>query len=131
MSTARRIAVIGVLALAGALVAGPAAGAKDKARTVPKQGTVTVGTVFERSKIPLHKWVLASHLFAAGKKGTSAKQMQRMLGLTYKSAWFMMMRLREASTDPTASPIGVVAGPTTTSASPAAIRSRLACPCAA
>jgi transposase-like protein len=61
--------------------------------------TVTVGTVFERSKIPLNKWVLASHLFASSKKGMSAHQLHRMLGITYKSAWFMLHRLREAATD--------------------------------
>ncbi len=61
-----------------------------------KQFSATVGTVFERSKIPLHKWVLAAHLMAASKKGMSAKQIERMLGVTYKSAWFMMHRLREA-----------------------------------
>jgi transposase-like protein len=70
------------------------------------QFSVTVGTVFERSKIPLHKWVLASHLFAASKKGMSSKQMERMLGVTYKTAWFMTMRLREASRDKYSTPIG-------------------------
>ena len=72
-----------------------------------EQYTVTVNTVMERSKIRLCKWVLASHLMAASKKGISSKQMQRMLGVTYKSAWFMTMRLREAmkpSAD--ASPMG-------------------------
>lgn len=58
--------------------------------------TVTVGTVFERSKIPLNKWVLASHLYAASKKGMSAHQLHRMLGVTYKTAWFMAHRIREA-----------------------------------
>ncbi|MEW9808771.1 IS1595 family transposase [Mesorhizobium marinum] len=58
--------------------------------------TVTVGTVFERSKIPLNKWVLASHLMAASKKGVSAHQLHRMLGVTYKTAWFMAHRIREA-----------------------------------
>ena len=58
--------------------------------------TVTVGTVFERSKIPLNKWVLASHLMAASKKGMSAHQIHRMLGVTYKTAWFMCHRIREA-----------------------------------
>jgi len=61
-----------------------------------EQFSVTVGTVFERSKIPLAKWLLAVHLMAAGKKGTSAKQIERMLGVTYKTAWFMMHRIREA-----------------------------------
>jgi|KBSSwiStaDraftv2_1062776.scaffolds.fasta_scaffold58777_6 transposase-like protein len=71
-----------------------------------EQFSVTVGTVFERSKIPLHKWVLASHLFAASKKGMSSKQIERMLGVSYKTAWFITMRLREAATDPSAEPMG-------------------------
>lgn len=61
-----------------------------------KQFTVMVGTVFERSHIPLNKWLLAAFLLCASKKGISAHQMHRMLGITYKSAWFMMHRLREA-----------------------------------
>jgi transposase-like protein len=60
------------------------------------QFTVTVGTVFERSHIPLNKWLLASFLICSSKKGVSAHQMHRMLGISYKSAWFMMHRLREA-----------------------------------
>lgn len=63
-----------------------------------KQFTVMVGTVFERSHIPLNKWLLAAFLLCASKKGVSAHQMHRMLGITYKSAWFMMHRLREAMT---------------------------------
>src|ERR1700744_1071335 len=63
-----------------------------------KQFTVMVGTVFERSHIPLNKWLLAAFLLCASKKGISAHQMHRMLGITYKSAWFMMHRLREAMT---------------------------------
>jgi transposase-like protein len=58
--------------------------------------TVTVGTVMERSKIPLAKWVLGFHLMAASKKGMSAHQLHRMLGVTYKTAWFMAHRIREA-----------------------------------
>lgn len=58
--------------------------------------TVTVGTVMERSKIPLAKWVLGFHLYAASKKGLSAHQLHRMLGVTYKTAWFMAHRIREA-----------------------------------
>jgi transposase-like protein len=61
-----------------------------------KQFTVTVGTVFERSHIPLNKWLMAAFLLCASKKGMSAHQMHRMLGITYKSAWFMCHRLREA-----------------------------------
>jgi transposase-like protein len=60
------------------------------------QFTVTVGTVFERSKVPLHKWVFANHLMCASKKGVSAKQLERMLGVTYKTAWFMAHRIRLA-----------------------------------
>lgn len=58
--------------------------------------TVTVGSVMERSKVPLHKWVFAFHLMAASKKGISAHQLHRMLGVTYKTAWFMEHRIREA-----------------------------------
>jgi transposase-like protein len=58
--------------------------------------TVTVGSVMERSKVPLHKWVFAFHLYASSKKGMSAHQLHRMLGVTYKTAWFMAHRIREA-----------------------------------
>jgi transposase-like protein len=61
-----------------------------------KQFTVTVGTVFERSKVPLHKWLLAVHLLTSSKKGMSAHQLHRMLDVTYKTAWFMAHRIREA-----------------------------------
>jgi transposase-like protein len=58
--------------------------------------TVRTGTVMERSHVPIHKWLLATHLMAASKKGMSAKQMERMLGITYKTAWFLCHRIREA-----------------------------------
>jgi transposase-like protein len=61
--------------------------------------TVTVGTLFERSHIPLHKWLMAFHLMSASKKGISSHQLHRMLGITYKSAWFMTHRIREAMTN--------------------------------
>ena len=61
-----------------------------------KKFTVTVGTVFERSHIPLTKWLAAFHLMCASKKGVSAHQGHRMLGITYKTAWFMWHRIREA-----------------------------------
>lgn len=61
-----------------------------------EQFTVTVKTVFERSKIPLTKWLAALFLMTASKKGVSAHQVHRMLGVSYKSTWFMMHRLREA-----------------------------------
>ena len=58
--------------------------------------TVTVGTLYERSHIPLHKWLAATHLMMASKKGMSAMQVHRMLGISYKSAWFMCHRIRES-----------------------------------
>jgi transposase-like protein len=61
-----------------------------------EQFTVTVGTVFERSKIPLSKWLAALFLMVSSKKGVSAHQVHRLLGISYKSTWFMMHRLREA-----------------------------------
>jgi transposase-like protein len=61
-----------------------------------QQFTVTVGTVFERSKIPLTKWFAALFLMTASKTGVSAHQVHRMLGISYKSTWFLMHRLREA-----------------------------------
>jgi transposase-like protein len=61
--------------------------------------TVTVGTLYERSKIPLNKWLAATHLMMASKKGISSHQMHRMLGISYKSAWFMMHRIRESLRD--------------------------------
>ena len=61
-----------------------------------KQFTVTVGTVFERSKVPLNKWLLATYLLTSSKKGMSAHQLHRTIGVTYKTAWFMLHRIREA-----------------------------------
>lgn len=61
-----------------------------------KDFSVTMKTVMERSHIPLHKWLLAFHLFTASKKGFSAHQLHRTLGITYRSAWFMAHRVREA-----------------------------------
>lgn len=65
-------------------------------RDCREQYTVTVGTVFERSKVPLYKWLLATYLLTTSKKGISAHQIHRMLGVTYKTAWFMCHRIREA-----------------------------------
>lgn len=70
-----------------------------KCASCASQFTVTVGTVFERSKIALNVWLQAVHLMCASKKGISAKQLERMLGVTYKTAWFMCHRIREAMTD--------------------------------
>lgn len=68
--------------------------------------TVTVGTVFERSHIPLTKWLYACHLMMSSKKGISAHQLHRTLRVTYKTAWFMAHRLREAMRDPAPKPMG-------------------------
>jgi transposase-like protein len=65
-----------------------------------KQFTVTVGTIFEGSHIGLHKWLLAFYLLCSSKKGMSAHQLHRMLGVTYKSAWFMAHRIRYAMEQP-------------------------------
>ncbi len=67
-----------------------------KCRDCSKPFTVTVGTLFERSHIPLSKWLLAVHLLSASKKGMSSHQLHRMLGVTYKTAWFMSHRIRES-----------------------------------
>jgi transposase-like protein len=64
-----------------------------------RQFTVTVGTVMERSKIPLRKWVLATRLMCASKKGMSAHQLHRMLDLPYQTAWFLAHRIREGMRD--------------------------------
>jgi transposase-like protein len=64
-----------------------------------KPFSVTVGTVMERSHIPLSKWVLATRLMASSKKGMSAHQLHRMLNTSYEAAWFLFHRLREAAED--------------------------------
>jgi transposase-like protein len=71
-----------------------------------EQFTITVGTVFERSKVPLNKWLLATYLLASSKKGISAHQIGRTLGVTYKTAWFMCHRIREAMTENSPAPLG-------------------------
>ncbi len=67
-----------------------------KCNECAKPFTVTVGTIFEDSKIPLNKWLLAFRLLNSAKKGFSAHELHRDLGITYKSAWFMAHRIREA-----------------------------------
>ncbi len=75
-----------------------------------KQFTVTVGTIFEDSRIPLNKWFHAIHLLCSSKKGFSSHQIHRTLGITYKSAWFLTQRIRYAmAEEPLASQLsGVV-----------------------
>jgi transposase-like protein len=71
-----------------------------------QQYTVTVGTVFESSKVGLHKWLYVTHVLCSSKKGTSAHQIARNIGVTYKTAWFMMHRIREAMKDTHSGPMG-------------------------
>ncbi|MGE5114684.1 MAG: IS1595 family transposase [Acidobacteriaceae bacterium] len=71
-----------------------------KCKACQEQFTVTVNTIFEDSHIPLNKWLLAIHLLCASKKGMSAHQLHRMLGVTYKSAWFMAHRIRYMMSQP-------------------------------
>jgi len=75
-------------------------------RDCREQYTVTVATVFERSKVPLHKWLLCNHLLVSSKKGISAHQIHRMMGVSYKTAWFMLHRLREAMIATDETPFG-------------------------
>lgn len=77
-----------------------------KCKDCRKPFSVTVGTVMERSKVPLCKWVLAAQLMASSKKGMSALQLQRMIGTNYETAWFLFHRLRECAIDPKRGPIG-------------------------
>lgn len=68
--------------------------------------TVTTGSVMESSHVPLNKWVLAFRLMASSKKGISAHQLHRTIGVTYKTAWFMAHRIREAMRDAAPAPLG-------------------------
>jgi transposase-like protein len=78
-----------------------------KCKDCRKPFSVTVGTVMERSHVPLAKWVLAAQLMTSSKKGMSAKQLERMMGIGYETAWFLFHRLRECTiTDPKSGPIG-------------------------
>jgi transposase-like protein len=71
-----------------------------------REFTVTVGTIFERSKVPLTKWWMAAHMLNSGKNGVSAHEIHRTIGVTYKTAWFMMHRLREAMSGMSGGPMG-------------------------
>lgn len=78
-----------------------------KCRACEEQFSVTVGTVMESSHIPLHKWALAFRLMAGSKKGVSAHQLMRELGLgSYRTAWFLAHRVREAMADRDPEPLG-------------------------
>lgn len=64
--------------------------------------TIRTGTIFERSKVPLHKWIYAMYLLVTSRKGISSLQLHSQIGVTQKTAWFMLQRLREAcGNDPT------------------------------
>src|ERR1700722_2904704 len=67
-----------------------------KCKDCSRQFTVTVGTIFADSKIPLHKWLMAFFLLSSAKKAISAHQIHRSLGISYKAAWFMCHRIRHA-----------------------------------
>ena len=78
-----------------------------KCKDCRKPFTATMGTIYERSHIPLHKWLLATHLMCASKKGISAAQLHRMLGFgSYRTAWFMAHRIREAMVSDDNTPMG-------------------------
>jgi len=77
-----------------------------KCRPCERPFSVTVGTVFEDSHVPLHKWVYASHLLTSSKKGISSHQLHRTLGVAYRTAWFMSHRIREAMKPTKPAPIG-------------------------
>ena len=77
-----------------------------KCRSCKERFTVTVGTMFEGSPIPLRKWFIAAYIFSAHKKGISSHQLSRDLDVTQKTAWFMLHRLRLAFADTTNEPLG-------------------------
>lgn len=80
---------------------------KCRAKECRKNFSVLVGTVFEDSKVPVSKWLLALYLCGAAKNAIAAKELERHLGVTYATAWFMLHRLREAMTrEPLASLMG-------------------------
>lgn len=80
---------------------------KCREKECRKPFTAMMGTLYERSHIPLHKWLLATHLMCASKKGISTHQLYRMLGFgSYRTAWFMSHRIREAMAETTPAPLG-------------------------
>lgn len=77
-----------------------------KCRECRKQFTVRKGTIFEESHLPLHLWLQAIHLMVSSKKGISSHQLHRVLGITYKSAWFLTHRIRECMRGGALAPFG-------------------------
>jgi transposase-like protein len=83
---------------------------KCKEKECRKQFTVKIGTVFEHGRIPLHKMLQAVYLLCCSKKGISSHQLHRVLGITYKAAWFLSHRIREAMRDGSLAPMGGAGG---------------------
>jgi transposase-like protein len=83
---------------------------KCKEKECRKQFTVKVGTVFEHGRIPLHKMLQAVYLLCCSKKGISSHQLHRVLGITYKAAWFLSHRIREAMRTGQLAPMGGAGG---------------------
>ncbi len=81
-----------------------------KCSSCRKQFTVRMGTIFEESHLPLHKWLQAIHLMCSSKKGISAHQLHRVLECTYKTAWFLAHRIREAMRSDDFTPMGGLNG---------------------
>ena len=77
-----------------------------KCKACRKQFTVRIGTIFEESHLPLHKWLQAIHLVCSSKKGISAHQLHRILEVQYKTAWFLDHRIREAMRSGALAPMG-------------------------
>jgi transposase-like protein len=77
-----------------------------KCRECRSQFTVRIGTIFEESHLPLHKWLQAIHLVCSSKKGISGHQLHRVLEVTYKTAWFLAHRIREAMIGGDLGPLG-------------------------
>jgi transposase-like protein len=77
-----------------------------KCRACEAQFTVTVGTLYESSKVPLHTWLAVTHLMMASKKGMSALQISRMIGKPYKTTWFLCHRIRESLKGTDLTPMG-------------------------
>ncbi len=77
-----------------------------KCKDCRKQFTVRMGSIFEETHLPLHKWLQAIHLMASSKKGISAHQLHRVLECTYKTAWFLAHRIREAMRADHSTPMG-------------------------
>jgi transposase-like protein len=96
----------GVLDKSGALKNKAARIGLYKCYACRKTFTVKVGTIFEDSKIQLHVWLQAIHLMVSSKKGVSANQLHRTLGITLKSAWFLAHRIREAMANNGEGPFG-------------------------